>query len=109
MQKERISDDIYVFTSELYAQVTAGAVVGADGTALIDTLPFPSETRQIRDFVEKRLGSRVRYVINTSPEPDHAGGNEGGGEEGHERRLPAEQFQRRVSRGIVTCRNRGIA
>lgn len=75
MQKERISDDIYVFTSELYAQVTAGAVVGADGTALIDTLPFPSETRQIRDFVEKRLGSRVRYVINTHYHSDHTNGN----------------------------------
>ena len=75
MQKERISDDIYVFTSELYAQVTAGAVVGADGTALIDTLPFPSESRQIKDFVEKRLGSRVRYVINTHYHSDHTNGN----------------------------------
>ncbi len=75
MQKERISDDIYVFTSELYAQVTAGAVIGADGAALIDTLPFPSETRQIKDFVEKRLGSRVRYVINTHYHSDHTNGN----------------------------------
>ncbi len=75
MQKERISDDIYVFTSELYAQVTAGAVVGADGAALIDTLPFPSETRQIKDFVEKRLGSRVRYLINTHYHSDHTNGN----------------------------------
>jgi glyoxylase-like metal-dependent hydrolase (beta-lactamase superfamily II) len=75
MLRERVSDDIYVFTSEVYAQVTAGAVVFSDSAVLIDTLPFPSETLQIKDFLESRLGARVRYVINTHYHSDHTNGN----------------------------------
>ena len=41
MRKERVTDNVYVFTSEAYAQVTAGAVVTSEGTVVIDTLPFP--------------------------------------------------------------------
>ena len=37
MQRERVADDIYVFTSEVYAQVTAGVIVSSDGAILIDT------------------------------------------------------------------------
>jgi len=74
MLKERVSDDIYVFTSELYAQVTAGAVVAPEGTVLIDTLAFPSETREIKDFLENRLGTRVKYLINTHYHADHTNG-----------------------------------
>jgi glyoxylase-like metal-dependent hydrolase (beta-lactamase superfamily II) len=71
MQRERVSEDVYVFTSELYAQVTAGAVVASHGAVLIDTLAFPSETREIANFVERRLGVPVRYVINTHYHADH--------------------------------------
>jgi glyoxylase-like metal-dependent hydrolase (beta-lactamase superfamily II) len=74
MLRERVSDDIYVFTSELYAQVTAGAVIGLEGAVLIDTLAFPAETLEIKDFIENQLGSRVRYVINTHYHADHANG-----------------------------------
>ena len=75
MQRERVADDIYVFTSELYAQVTAGAVITTDGAILIDTLVFPEETRAIRAFLETRLGCPVRYVINTHYHADHTWGN----------------------------------
>jgi cyclase len=75
MQRERVSEDVYVFTSELYAQVTAGAVVASHGAVLIDTLAFPSETREIATFVERRLGAPVRYVINTHYHADHVHGN----------------------------------
>ncbi|MBL8057033.1 MAG: MBL fold metallo-hydrolase [Anaerolineales bacterium] len=75
MLRERVSDDIYVFASDLYAHVTAGAVVYSDGAVLIDTLAFPSETEQIRDFLENRLGAQVRYVINTHYHADHTNGN----------------------------------
>ncbi len=75
MHRERVSDDIYIFASELYAHVTAGAVLYPDGAVLIDTLAFPSETRQIRDFLENRLGARVQYVINTHYHADHSNGN----------------------------------
>jgi len=75
MHKERVSDDIYVFTSDQYARVTAGAVLYGEGAVLIDTLAFPSETQQIKDFLENRLASPVRYVINTHYHSDHTNGN----------------------------------
>ena len=36
VQRERVTDDIYVFTSNLYAQVTAGLIVTGEGAILID-------------------------------------------------------------------------
>lgn len=74
MLRERVSDDIYVFTSEIYAQVTAGAVVSPEGAVIIDTLPFPSETLEILDFVQKRLNVPVKYVVNTHYHADHTYG-----------------------------------
>ena len=74
MIRERIADDIYVFTSRLYAQVTAGAILTKEGVILIDTLYYPEETRQIKEFLEDRLGHRVRYVINTHYHADHTQG-----------------------------------
>jgi glyoxylase-like metal-dependent hydrolase (beta-lactamase superfamily II) len=73
MVRERVSDDVYVFTSDLYAQVTAGLVVSPEGAAVIDTLAFPSETREIVDLVHK-LNVPVRYVINTHYHADHTYG-----------------------------------
>ena len=55
MQRERVADDIYVFTSERYAQVTASVLLTSDGAVLIDTLAFPDESRAIKAFVEGRL------------------------------------------------------
>lgn len=75
MQHERVADNVYVFQSELYAQVTAGVVAGSDMAVVIDTLAFPEETRQIRDFVQRELGVPVRYVINTHYHADHSWGN----------------------------------
>lgn len=71
MQRERITDDIYVFTSDLYAQVTASLILCGDEAVLIDTLPFPEETRQIRQFAQERLKVQVRYVVNTHYHADH--------------------------------------
>ncbi|MBC8170271.1 MAG: MBL fold metallo-hydrolase [Anaerolineae bacterium] len=74
MQRERITDDIYVFTSDLYVQVTAGVVLTNQGAVVIDTLPYPEETRAIKRFVEEKLGTTVRYVINTHFHADHTTG-----------------------------------
>ena len=74
MVRERIADDIYVFTSKQYAQVTAGAILTKEGVVLIDTLFFPEETRAMRDFLEGRLGHTVKYVINTHYHADHTQG-----------------------------------
>jgi cyclase len=75
MLRERVSEDIYVFTSEMYAQVTAGAIVAPEGAVVIDTLAFPTETLEIKDFLEKQLGTTVRYIINTHYHADHTNGN----------------------------------
>lgn len=74
MRRERVADDIYIFTSELYAQVTAGAVITSEGAILIDTLVFPEEAKAIRNFIENRLSTVVRYVINTHSHADHTYG-----------------------------------
>ncbi|MBZ0301505.1 MAG: MBL fold metallo-hydrolase [Anaerolineae bacterium] len=74
MQRERVADDIYVFTSDLYAQVTASVIVTSEGAVLVDTLVYPEETRQIKRFVEHRLGQKVIYIINTHFHADHTTG-----------------------------------
>lgn len=75
MVRERVAEDVYVFTSDLYAQVNAGAIVGPDWSVLIDTLAFPEETLEIRDFLHNRLERPVRYLINTHYHADHTLGN----------------------------------
>lgn len=75
MQRERISENVYWFQSEVYAQVTAGVVVGPQWAVAIDTLALPEETMGMRDFIERELSVPVRYVINTHYHADHAWGN----------------------------------
>jgi len=74
MLKERVSDNVYWFQSEVYAQVTAGTIVGPQWALLIDTL-MPSETPQIRKFIETQLMVPVKYIINTHHHADHSWGN----------------------------------
>lgn len=69
-----MTEDIYVFTSDLYAQVTAGLILTGEGAVLIDTLPYPEETKLIKQFAEERLQTRIRYVINTHFHADHTTG-----------------------------------
>ena len=71
MVRERVADNVYVFTSDLYAQVNAGVIVGPEWSVVIDTLAYPEETRELRHFVENRLASTVRYVILTHYHADH--------------------------------------
>ncbi|MEW6718727.1 MAG: MBL fold metallo-hydrolase [Chloroflexota bacterium] len=74
MQHERVSEDVYWFQSDIYAQVTAGVVVGPDWAVVIDTLTFPEETLEIRDFIEQELNVPARYVILTHYHADHSWG-----------------------------------
>lgn len=74
MQRDRITEDIYVFTSDFYAQVNAGVVLASDGIVVIDTLPFPAETREIAAWVEKERGGRPVYLILTHYHTDHTFG-----------------------------------
>lgn len=75
MIRERIADNVYWFQSEVYAQVTAGAVIGHNWAVVIDTLPIPEETLEMRAYIEEVLGVQVRYVINTIYHADHTFGN----------------------------------
>lgn len=75
MQHERISENLYWFQSEVYAQVTAGVVTGPQWAVVIDTLALPDETIAMRNYIEENLGLPVRYVINTHHHADHTWGN----------------------------------
>ncbi|NJC97853.1 MAG: hypothetical protein C3F07_02105 [Anaerolineales bacterium] len=75
MHRERVSENVYWFQSEVYAQVTAGVVAGPQWAVVIDTLALPDETLTIREFIEHELSVPVRYVINTHYHADHAWGN----------------------------------
>jgi len=75
MHRERISENVYWFQSEIYAQVTAGVVAGPQWAVVIDTLALPDETLGMREFIEHELSVPVRYVINTHYHADHAWGN----------------------------------
>ncbi len=74
MLRERVSNNIYVFTSDLYAQVTAGAVLTREGAILIDTLPFPEEAHEMATFIARICPPGVQYVILTHYHADHTYG-----------------------------------
>jgi cyclase len=75
MLRERVTEDIYVFISGLYAEVSASVIITPDGAVVVDTLPFPEETRQIRDFALRRSPRGIRYVVNTHHHADHVYGS----------------------------------
>ena len=75
MLRERIADNVYWFQSEMYAQVTAGVVMGSSWAVVIDTLAVPDETLVMRKFIEDSLQVPVRYIINTHYHADHTWGN----------------------------------
>lgn len=72
MKLDRVAEDIYILISEQYAQVTSTVLITSAGAVLIDTLPFPSETREIVAFLDSRLRpNQVRYVVFTHHHSDH--------------------------------------
>lgn len=74
MQRERVTEDVYVFISDQYVQVTAGVIVTDEGLVVIDTLLYPEETRQMLKFIRQRLSQPIRYIINTHHHADHTTG-----------------------------------
>lgn len=75
MHRERVSENVFWFQSEVYAQVTAGVITGPQWAVVIDTLALPEETLAMRSFIEEELTVPVRYIINTHYHADHTWGN----------------------------------
>ncbi len=74
MLRERISENVYWFQSETYAQVSAGVIAGPKWAVVVDTL-MPQESLRMREYIENKLKLSVRYVINTHHHADHCWGN----------------------------------
>jgi cyclase len=76
VRRDRVAEDIFVFVSDLHAQVTCTVLLTGDGALVVDSLAFPSEAREVKAFIEEQLGpNSVRYLINTHSHADHVYGN----------------------------------
>jgi glyoxylase-like metal-dependent hydrolase (beta-lactamase superfamily II) len=76
LRRDRVAEDIFVFVSDLYVQVTSTVMLTDEGALVVDSLPFPNETREVLAFVESELGpNSIRYLINTHHHADHVYGN----------------------------------
>jgi len=74
MYWERVSEEIFLFTSDRYALVNSVAVLTDRGTVVIDALPFPDEACQIARFLEVRSGMDFFSLILTHHHMDHVYG-----------------------------------
>lgn len=74
MYWERVSEKIYLFTSDRYALVNSVAVLTEAGIVVIDALPFPDEATQIARFLALRTGLKFHSLILTHHHMDHAYG-----------------------------------
>jgi cyclase len=71
-----VKGNVYLFASTLgNVTVQAGTDPGHDGVLLVDTGPAQL-TERIRNEIGKISREPVRYILNTSADPDHNGGNE---------------------------------
>ena len=71
---DRVAENVFVFISDLYAQVVSTVLLTEKGAIVIDTLPFPSEAREVLEFVQDTTEQNARYVINTHHHADHVYG-----------------------------------
>jgi glyoxylase-like metal-dependent hydrolase (beta-lactamase superfamily II) len=74
MYWERVTEEIYLFTSDRYALVNSTAVLTQEGIVVVDALPFPNEARQIARFLEIRTGLDFHALILTHHHIDHVYG-----------------------------------
>jgi len=76
LRRDRVAEDIFVFVSDLYAQVTCTVFLTREGALVVDAMPYPSEAREVIAFIEGELGPKsVRYLVNTHHHADHVYGN----------------------------------
>ncbi len=74
MYWERVSEEIYLFTSDRYALVNSVAVLTREGIVVVDGLPFPDEAKQIARFLEARIGMHFHSAMLTHHHMDHVYG-----------------------------------
>jgi len=74
LPKERIGEQVYVFISESYAQVTSTVILTSHGNVVVDSLAYPSEAEEVRAFA-RRANRPVTYLINTHGHLDHVACN----------------------------------
>ena len=74
MYWERVTEEIYVFTSERYALVNSVAFLTTEGIIVIDALPFPTEARKIAAFLGQQGSGRFHSLVLTHYHMDHAYG-----------------------------------
>ena len=71
--------EIYQVRSNFYMLVGAGAnigvQIGSDGVVLVDT-GSPDASSKVLEAIRKLTALPIRYIINTSADSDHVGGNE---------------------------------
>ncbi len=68
---ERISDTIYMFTSDRYALVNCVAIKTEEGLVIVDAPPFPDEAKQIARFLSQRVDHHYRALVATHHHIDH--------------------------------------
>ena len=74
MYWERVSEKIFLFTSDRYALVNSVAVITERGIVVIDALPFPDEANQIARFLQLRTKMDFYQLILTHHHMDHVYG-----------------------------------
>lgn len=74
MPKERVGEQVFVFLSEAYAQVTSTVILTNRGNVVVDSLLYPSEAEEVRAFAT-RGGRPASYLINTHGHLDHVACN----------------------------------
>jgi glyoxylase-like metal-dependent hydrolase (beta-lactamase superfamily II) len=74
MYWERVTEEIFVFTSERYARVNCVAILTNEGVVAIDALPFPDEARQIAKFLDVRGQGQFHSLMLTHHHMDHVYG-----------------------------------
>ncbi|MCD4738897.1 MAG: MBL fold metallo-hydrolase [Anaerolineae bacterium] len=74
MYWERVTEEIYLFTSERYARVNSVAIRTQEGIVVIDVLPFPNEAKKIAKFLSIQGGGRFHSLILTHHHADHSYG-----------------------------------
>jgi glyoxylase-like metal-dependent hydrolase (beta-lactamase superfamily II) len=74
MYWERVTEEIYLFTTDRYALANSIAIFTKEGLVVIDALPFPDEAKQIAKFLRTRSRFGFHSIILTHYHIDHVYG-----------------------------------